>query len=142
MASDTPTVDAFKAAYMAEVRRLRALTPKERLKSIQVLCKEFDPAGRRSRHDDLKAMARAGSIEAAAHLLVLCDHKAKPDQDAIDAIAWIARRSADIGDELVTQGLVVLLEEYGDEQVAAGKWTVRVGPDGHKLYTVIEEPKA
>lgn len=130
--SDTPTIDGFRRAFAAAVHRYRAMTPTQFLKAIQTLCNDSLIGSRRS---VLKVLAKAGSIDAAAILLVLCDHKPEPDKDALAAIAAIVKRSEDIKNELYVSNLAKMLEEWGDEEVAAGRMTVQVDPTtGRKLY--------
>lgn len=124
---------AFKHAVEHHVSRFRAMaTPDFIARCMDMISEapDLDPSPEQTISELLERLARDGSIEAAAALAVM----GVDEQRLIALLRGLLERSPDAVEGCQVEALVIMFEEWADEEVAAGRMTVTVGPDGKKLY--------
>ena len=133
--SDTPTLDTFKAVLVSTVREYRRMGEQELLSTVRDIAADLDIEWDELVVDVLSRLARAGSIPAAAALVVFADGDIAAENRAFRIVADLGLRSEDIKAELAMSELTRQLEEAADEMVKRGEMTVRIDPEtGRKLY--------
>jgi hypothetical protein len=126
-------VDNLKRALFAAVDRYRAMSKVEFVEALVGLCKESQ-----SISDDvtmqqaMTALAAAGSIDAVAALVVM----GSPDEVVIAALKSVVQRSEDAHEGVVLEGLTIVVEEWLDDEIAAGRMVATIDPaTGKKIYS-------
>lgn len=133
--TDTPALAAFGKALMAAVDALRSLAPEARLQRIYEIASLESPSPDSRLADVLMDAAYAGSIDAAAVLIVLFDDAHTLPHEVFEALGAVVHRYSDLAEELVMAGLSEEIGGFLDAEVAAGRMVVRIDPTtGQKLY--------
>jgi hypothetical protein len=86
----------------------------------------------------LRRVAEEGSIDAVAIMAVMgC-----PLHEITDVLRAVAHRSEDVRQGIENEALVMVFEEWAEEEVAAGRMTKTVCPKtGVNLYGSVEKKK-
>jgi hypothetical protein len=127
-------LDSLKRAMFAAVDRYRSMSKVEFIEALVALCNEAHVQKDTSKTmaELMTELAAAGSIEAVAALAAM----GSADEIVVEAIESVVARSEDLREGAALEGLTALVEEWLEEEVAAGRMLATIDPaTGKKLYS-------
>jgi hypothetical protein len=135
MSATTDLFARMKAAVFAHADQLHAMDEVAFMTRCVEISEPFvtDPA------DTLGVLlgraAEAGSLEAAAAMSVM----GMTDEEVAAALVQLVQRYPDLAEAVKIGGITIVVEEWLEEEVAAGRMFITIGPKGEKLYSSIRE---
>lgn len=127
----TAAFEALKRTLTDTVKAMRALPQVELVRRCAEIVGEVEAPPETTIGEMLIMAAGQGSIEATAAMAAI----GMPDERVLEALRAIADRSPDVCEGAQIEALAIMFEEFADEEVAAGRMTVSIGPKGEKLRT-------
>jgi hypothetical protein len=131
----TIAFEALKRTLIGTVEIMRALPQVELVRRCAEIVGEIEAPPETTIGEMLIMAASQGSIEAIAAMAAI----GMPDERVLEALRGIADRSPDVCEGAQVEALAVMFEEVADEEVAAGRMTVSIGPKGEKLYAPVHK---
>jgi hypothetical protein len=136
--SDQESLDALRERLNVSVMRMRLMSTEQLLEACMEIVEPIAPGTKDLLlADALVLRAGEGSIEAAAALFAMN----APEEKCLDALKALLRRNPAVGEAYQVELLTRMFTEFADEEVAAGRMTVTVGPKGERLYGSATRPR-